>query len=311
MLLDQINLNQIRVFQSVYKTRSMTKAAEELHLTQSGISQHIKALEEILEVQLFDRIKQKLVPTTAGKHLYEKSVQNLNLLEQTLLEVTAHENELRGNIIIGVPAEFGFNLIVPKIVEFMSQYPEVRIDLRVDMAPALSEMIIRGELDFAFVDEFKLDGRIATQKVYDERLELCYSKKYLKKLPDEKSLNKKFFEGLSYISYQEDAPVLRMWFQQVLKIRKINLNVRARVADVTGIAQFVRNGIGVGVLPFHKVRKMREAGDAIEIFPYKSKPMFNSISLAYLAGRSQSPAVSNCQNWLSSELKSLRLSSED
>ncbi len=71
MLLDQINLNQLRIFERVYRTGSMTRAAEELNLTQSGISQHIKALEDILKVRLFDRVKQKLLPTAEGKFLYE------------------------------------------------------------------------------------------------------------------------------------------------------------------------------------------------------------------------------------------------
>jgi DNA-binding transcriptional LysR family regulator len=43
MIIDHINLNHLRIFQSVYKTQSMTTAAGELHLTQSGVSQHIKA----------------------------------------------------------------------------------------------------------------------------------------------------------------------------------------------------------------------------------------------------------------------------
>ncbi|MCC6137911.1 MAG: LysR family transcriptional regulator, partial [Bdellovibrionaceae bacterium] len=59
MLLDQINMNYLRIFEAVYRTRSMTQAANELHLTQSGISQHIKSLEDTLDLQLFDRIKQK------------------------------------------------------------------------------------------------------------------------------------------------------------------------------------------------------------------------------------------------------------
>ena len=261
MIIDNINLNQLRVFQSVYKTKSMTRAAEELHLTQSGISQHIKALEEVLEVQLFDRIKQKLVPTTAGKHLYEKCTQNLTELEQTLQEVTAHENDLRGKVVIGVPAEFGFNLIIPLVARFMSEFKEVQVSIKVDLAPVLSDMILSGEVDFAFVDDFKMDGRISTTKVYDERLELCYSKTYLRRIPTDKDLNKKFFEGLRYVAYQEDAPVLRMWFQHTLKMKKISLDVRAQVADVAGVSRFVSGAAGVGVLPLHKIRKLKQEGE--------------------------------------------------
>jgi len=68
MLIDQINLNQLRVFESVYRTKSMTHAARELHLTQSGVSQHIKALEDVLTLKLFDRIKHFInTPQKASK----------------------------------------------------------------------------------------------------------------------------------------------------------------------------------------------------------------------------------------------------
>ena len=76
MLIDQINLNQLRVFESVYRSKSMTHAARELHLTQSGVSQHIKALEDVLELKLFDRIKQKLVPTPSAKELYASTAKS-------------------------------------------------------------------------------------------------------------------------------------------------------------------------------------------------------------------------------------------
>jgi len=64
LLIDQLNLNHLRVFECVYRTGSMTAAAKELHLTQSGVSQHIKSLEDVLNFKLFDRIQQRLVPTS-------------------------------------------------------------------------------------------------------------------------------------------------------------------------------------------------------------------------------------------------------
>ena len=88
MLLDQFNLNQIRVFECVYRTRSMTMAAKELHITQSGVSQHIKSLEEILEITLFDRVKQKLLPTSSADQLYLEWSKSIADIEKTLLNVS-------------------------------------------------------------------------------------------------------------------------------------------------------------------------------------------------------------------------------
>ena len=61
--IQQINLIQLRAFEAVFRTKSMTAAAQELHLTQPGISQHIHSLEDLLERKLFDRVHRKLLPT--------------------------------------------------------------------------------------------------------------------------------------------------------------------------------------------------------------------------------------------------------
>ncbi len=66
MILDNLNLNHLRLFESVYRSENMTKAAEELHLTQSGVSQHMKSLEEAVGVKLFDRVRQSLIPSKAA-----------------------------------------------------------------------------------------------------------------------------------------------------------------------------------------------------------------------------------------------------
>jgi DNA-binding transcriptional LysR family regulator len=103
MLLDQFNLNQIRVFECVYRTRSMTMAAKELHITQSGVSQHIKSLEEILEITLFDRVKQKLLPTSSADLLYIEWSKSIADIEKTLLKVSKGNLKVQGKIKFGCP----------------------------------------------------------------------------------------------------------------------------------------------------------------------------------------------------------------
>ena len=115
MISNQLNLNQLRVFASVYRARSMTQAASELHLTQSGVSQHIKSLEDMLGVRLFDRIKQRLVPTQPAGLLYKGCTDALGGLEHALAEIKGGTDRLSGPVNIGMPIEFGNNLILPRL----------------------------------------------------------------------------------------------------------------------------------------------------------------------------------------------------
>ena len=77
-LLAHLNLNYLRIFLTVYRTKSMTQAAKQLHLTHSGVSQQIKALEEALDITLFDRINRRIIPTSEAEILYSECSKHLD-----------------------------------------------------------------------------------------------------------------------------------------------------------------------------------------------------------------------------------------
>lgn len=304
MLLDQINLNYLRIFESVFRTRSMTQAAQELHLTQSGISQHIRSLEDSLEIKLFDRIKQKLIPTEAGKKLYDEISPQLKNLEQALHKITAKDHLLRGEVSIGMPVVFGLNVIIPFLKEFGSAHPDLCFNIRFELGHVLNSMLLSGELDFAFVDDFNLDSQIKTQKVYDETLKLCCSDEYFKsKKKEVASLKgKQFYEYFDYIAYEKGEPILRHMLQQHIR-GQMQLNIRAHVADALGISRFITSGLGVGVLPGHHAIKLQEQGYKIHDFDSKAKDVVNKISVAYVKSRTQSTPVQKTLEFLIDKLQ--------
>ena len=129
MFIDNLNLNHIRIFEGVFRTKSMTKAAEELHMTQSGVSQHIKHLEEILGVVLFDRIKQRLIATENAAVLYKTCSESLFNIEKALADIKGVEQRLIGTITLGVPIEFGNSFVIPLLSEFGKQNPGVKFKI--------------------------------------------------------------------------------------------------------------------------------------------------------------------------------------
>lgn len=305
MLLDQINLNYLRIFESVYRTRSMTQAAQELHLTQSGISQHIRSLEDSLEIKLFDRIKQKLIPTAAGKKLYENISPQLKNLEQALHTITAKDHLLRGEVTIGMPVVFGLNLILPLLKEFADIHPELRFNVRFELGQALNNMLLSGEVDFAFVDDFTMDSQIKTEKVYDEVLRLYCSEDYYNAKKKEISglKGRQLYESFDYIAYEKGEPIIRHWLKQHLKAGQIQLNVRAYVADALGISRFITQGMGVGVLPGHHGAKLLEQGYVLHEFDAKGKESHNKVSVATVNNRTHSTPVQKTLEFLLEKFK--------
>jgi len=315
MIIDQLNLNHLRIFEVVLRTRSVTAAARELHLTQSGVSQHLKSFEEMLGVRLFDRIKGRMVPTTQAQALYERCQKSLGDIEQALMETRSGGREVSGLVTIGMPIEFGHNVILPLLAEFGKLHPSVKFNVRFGFAGVMSEALISGEMDFAFVDELGVDRRIEKDPVYDEGLDLCVSGALLRDLPlQEKYIKKgvgalpatrdrKFFEALPYVDYQRDEAILRLWFQHHLGSQHLKLNVRATVVDVQGVARLVIGGLGAGVLSDHLIQKLQSEGHDIVTFAGSGRTLKNTISAAWLRDRSLTPAADLLRGWLKEKLR--------
>lgn len=305
MLIDQVNLNHFRVFECVYRTGSMTTAAQELHLTQSGVSQHVKSLEDMIGARLFDRIKQRLVPTEAARVFYEHCNAGLHRIEEGLLQLKGQGKELRGNITLGVPIEFGNNLIIPLLSRFTRKHPLVKFRLRMGFASAMNEELLKGAMDFAFVDDFKMDKRVATEKVYDEVLDLFLAENLIRNFGAPK-LQAGYFESLDYVEYAEGEPVLRMWFAHHLgakDAKHIQLKVKATVMDVQGVARFIQSEAGAGVLPSYLASQLSKNGNALYRFKGCGKPLVNRISVASLRDRTQSPASAALLRFLKESLR--------
>jgi DNA-binding transcriptional LysR family regulator len=295
-----LNLNHIRVFVEVFKAGNMTHAAHILHITQSGVSQHMANLEEEVKQKLFDRVGRSIVPTNAGKKFYESCLKFLSQLDTALLEMQGERVQISGNISIGMPIEYGNSKIIPLLTQFAKLHSQTRYSLNMDFASNINQLLLKGTLDFAFVDDFEMDPSITKEVIGDEILELCISNSLLPK--SHTKHDRKFFESLSYVDYQPKAPVLYGWFHHHLGSRTPQLNVRATVMDVQAVARLVAGSVGAGVIPDYAADELERRGVKIHRFRGSGKAFHNRISLAYLKDRSHSFSVRKCMEYLRQNL---------
>ena len=297
MLIDSLNINSLRIFERVYATKSMTLAAKELGLTQSGVSQHIKNLEHHLGKNLFDRLKHRLIPTQDADELAKTCHRHFLALERSLRQITGQQEVLRGEVRIALPLEFGNNFILPLLTKIGREHPEITFQIKYGHASEMNGLLLSGELDFAFVDSFSLDSQIDLVAVWDETLVLCISKEYKKILfnTTEPPHRISTYDKLDYVDYVEGAPVLAMWFRHHLK-KPFIPNVRANLMDVQGMSRIIREGLGAGVLPLHVVNRINnQNGNILDVFQGQKNPLHNTISLGTVKGRTLSAAAKYCR----------------
>jgi DNA-binding transcriptional LysR family regulator len=173
------------------------------------------------------------------------------------------------------------NVVVPLLAEIGRRHKKLVFEITLDYASVVSQLLLKGELDFAFVDESPMDRRIAYEPVAEVRLLLCGSPEYFA-VHAKLKYARSYFETLEYVEYKGTEPILRRWMLHHLKRKNLRLNVRAQIMDVRGVAKFISSGLGVGVLPDHLVEKLKADGVTFEILDRNRKPLKNEIRLIRL-----------------------------
>jgi DNA-binding transcriptional LysR family regulator len=150
-----IPLRQVRAVIAVCEEGSFTRAAERENATQSGISQHVAAVERTLGVKLFERSTGAVKPTPAGLRYYKSCVEAVGALENAAEQARALAGQVAGELRIGLMPTFTRAVLAPVIEDFVPRCPEVRLHIVEGYSGLLTEMVLDDELDFAVVPAFE------------------------------------------------------------------------------------------------------------------------------------------------------------
>ena len=159
--MSKIPLRQIRAVIAVCEEGSFTRAAARENATQSGISQHVSALEASLGVKLFERTPGGVRPTPAGLRYYKSCVAAVGALEHAAEEARSFVGQVTGDLRIGLMPTFTRAVVAPVLEDFVPRCPEVRLHIVEGYSAMLTQMVLDDELDFAVVPAF--EGAIGLQ----------------------------------------------------------------------------------------------------------------------------------------------------
>jgi LysR family transcriptional regulator, nitrogen assimilation regulatory protein len=154
----EIALRQIRAIIAVCEEGSFTAAAARENATQSGISQHVAAVERLLGVKLFERSARGVTPTPAGQRYYRHCIEAVGQIARANAEVRAFAQRVSGDLRIGLIPTLTRAALAPAVENFAARYPDVRLNIVEGYSGALTEMVQNGELDFAAVPA--TEGRV-------------------------------------------------------------------------------------------------------------------------------------------------------
>ncbi|MBW1998399.1 MAG: LysR family transcriptional regulator, partial [Deltaproteobacteria bacterium] len=145
------DLRHLEVFKLVVETKSFSRAAGSLHMSQPSVSERISNLEQLIGIRLLDRLGRSVVPTKAGELLYNHAVLILDMKKAACMEIQAFLGLKEGEVHIGgstVPGEY----VLPKLLcSFRHKFPSVTVRLTIANSNEIQDRVLEGELELGVV----------------------------------------------------------------------------------------------------------------------------------------------------------------
>ena len=258
-----MDIHHLKIFVSVYKNKSFTRASEQLHISQPTISEHIKNLETSLDCRLFDRLGRSIMPTVEADVLYPRALQLLDDLERIQEEISATGGDVKGRILIGASTIPGAYILPRKAHTFKQQFPETVFEVLIEDSKKITEMVLNHDLLCGIVGAKMESEKLNYIPLIEDELILVAcrgmgSKKLLK--PQE-------LLSLEFLS-REKGSGTRQTFENYLGKKKISaekLHIVATLGSTSAIIQALKAGLGVSVLSRIAVQEELDRGILKEI----------------------------------------------
>ena len=246
-----VNLELYRIFYVVAKHKHMTKASEELHISQPAISQSIKKLEDQLGGTLFLRSNKGMELTEEGKMFYDYVKGALELINNAENEFTSFKDLSKGEIKIGCSTTLTKLVLLDALKKFHFDYPNINVDITNDLTSNLINDLKLGKLDFVIFNESNIkETNLDLKKVKELKQGFIYNPSFYK---DE--INN--FEDLNNypLILQKEESNSRKLLDYIALQNNVKLIPKMEVVSQDLITEFVNIGLGVGFVIIDLAKK--------------------------------------------------------
>ena len=237
-----VDLELYRVFYVVAKNKHMTKASEELHISQPAISQSIKKLEEQLGGILFLRSNKGMQLTEEGKMFYEYVKGALTLINNAENEFTSFKNLSKGEIKIGCSTTLTKLILIDVLKKFHKEYPNININITNDLTSNLIKKLKIGKLDFVIFNESNVkENSLYLEKIKELKQGFIYNPEFYK----DDVTNFEDLNNLPLILQKGESNSRKLLDYIALK-NNVKLIPKMEVVSQELITEFTNIGLGVG-----------------------------------------------------------------
>ncbi|MCF1713755.1 LysR family transcriptional regulator [Flavihumibacter sp. RY-1] len=276
-------LHQLQIFLKITQTKSITQAAEELHLTQPAVSIQLRNFQQQFDIPLTEIVGRKIYITDFGKEIALAAEEILNQVQAINMKTMEFKGQLVGRLKISIVSTGKY--VMPYFLSgFMKEHPGVQLQMDVTNKSRVIESLQDNEVDFSLVS-------ILPPSLNVDKLELMQNKLFLVGSSvsqfQKKSYDKNIFEELPLI-YREEGSGTRMTMERFIERNRIAAVKKVELTSNEAVKQAVIAGLGYSIMPLIGIKNELNAG-VLRIIPVKGLPISTKWSMIWLKGKMFSP----------------------
>lgn len=276
-------LNQLQIFLKIVQTQSVTKAAEELHLTQPAVSIQLRNFQDQFEIPLTEVLGRKIHITDFGREIAVAAESIIEQVHAINYKTMAYKGKLSGRLKISVVSTGKY--VMPFFLsDFMEANAGIELLMDVTNKSKVIDSLENNEVDFALVSVLPDTMKIEKTDLLQNKLFLVGStrKKIKKGMPA-----KDLFRELPII-FREKGSGTRFTMEKYLERNAISVNKKLELTSNEAVKQALLAGLGYSIMPLIGIRNELQNNE-LQIIPVKGLPIKTTWSLIWLKGKKHSP----------------------
>lgn len=289
-----MELRQLEYFQMVAKTNNITRASEQLHVSQSTVTLAVQKLEDELGTLLFDRSQKQLSLTTEGHVFVQKVSDALNLLQDGVAEINSYLQLKKGTLKVGVPPMIGSFLFPEILASFKKFYPTLQLSTVEESSFDIRQLLEKGELDLGIVNLYEPSPLLETSVISKEQIVACLPLSH--SLVNHPTISLKDIQDEPFILFKEGAYNRRVILDECKKHGFVP-NILVSSDQIETMKGLVEKGVGICFL----IEAIARKGTNYVTIPL-ANPLYLDFGLAWKKDKYLSKAAQAFINFIT-ELK--------
>lgn len=240
--MSELNLYQLKIFYSVARNLSYSKAGEELALSQPAVSRQVAALEKSLELELFVQRGRQVELTDAGRSLFDYADRIFDLAGLAERAMSQFKDLERGQVLIGASTVIGSYVLPPALRAFQERYPNIDISLRLGNSATIEQLVLDRQLDLGFVGSPVKAPALHVEPYDEDDLVLALSPAH--PLKDKKNILLADFQEETLI-WREKGSASRALVERFLETHGGVFKKKMEISGTEAIKRLVAAGVGL------------------------------------------------------------------